>query len=85
MYLSQIKRADVDAYGSSSSALHVLKFHVNPKPNCSKRLHRKVKITGATQSDLSVHITCYPPQGKSYVFNVLLKCSCTYDYVGHSH
>ena len=38
--------------------LHVLKFHVNPKLNCSKRLDREVKITGATQSDLS--------QGKSY-------------------
>ena len=75
MYLSQIKRGDVDAYGSSSSALHVLKFHVNPKLNCSKRLDREVKITGATQSDLS--------QGKVIIFIVLL--TCIYDYVGHSH
>ena len=83
MYLSQIQRGDVDAYGSSPSALHVLKFHVNPKPNCSKRLHREVKITGATQYDLSVHITCYPPQGKGNIFNVLL--TCIYDCVGRSH
>ena len=74
MYLSQIKRGDVDAYGSSPSALHVLKFHVNPKPNCSKTLYKTVKIIGATESDLSVHITCYPPQGKGNLFNLLLTC-----------